>query len=108
MGTIFLFANIKSGFYHLGDSSSNVLNKINILLQVLGPGNFWRCAFIYPQSCTIFIYAKKKTERQTDKQFKLNCYKKKEKEKEEKEKKKKKKKKKAKKKAKTKTKKKTK
>ena len=36
-------------------------------------GNFWRCAFIYPQSCTIFICAKKKkTQRQTDKQFKLN------------------------------------
>ena len=29
--TIFLFANIKRGFYHLGDSCSNVLNKINII-----------------------------------------------------------------------------
>ena len=28
---IFLFANIKRGLYHFGDSCSNVLNKINII-----------------------------------------------------------------------------
>ena len=36
--------------------------------------NFWRCIFIYPQYCKILICAGKKKERQTEKQFKLNCY----------------------------------
>ena len=62
---IFLFANLKRGFYHFGDSCSNVLKNEYHCSTSLGNkcerrtfscsrvGSFWRCIFIYPQYCTI-------------------------------------------------------
>ena len=106
--------------------SDNVLNKINIIFaaaglwginvsdeyfHVRGRVIFGDVLLFIPNLAQFSFVQKKKTERQTDKQFKLNCYKRKRKKKKKKKQKKKKKKKnknKKKKKAKTKTKTKTK